>query len=321
MEISVIIPCYNSMPILKTLMDLSIEEFKKMNIPDYEFILVNDGSPNPETLPFLESLVSTYPCVKLIDLARNTGQSNAQVAALNYATGNYIINMDDDMQTHPKNIPILYNKINEGYDLVLGKYYHKKHSLYRRVLTRMDDKFEEVFLHKPKGLSFTSFWITRRYIVDEIIKYKNPYSFMEGLFLRTAGNITNVEIEHFERNEGKSGYNLHKLIHLWSNFTGFTVLPLRIADGVGVICSLLGILYAIRTFIVKLMEPTVPQGYSSLVCLMMVFFGITLFCIGVLGEYVGRIFMSVTNTPQYVVKRTYNVTDREESTDLKTNPS
>ena len=306
MEISVIVPCYNSMPILEELVELSIEEFRKMNIQTYEFVLVNDCSPKKETILFLKKIADRFDCVKVVDLAKNTGQANAQVAALNHTTGDIIINMDDDMQTHPKNIPILYNKLMEGgYDLVLGKYFQKKHSFYRRVLTAADDRFEETFLRKPKGMSFTSFWITRRYIVDEIIKYENPYSFMEGLFLRTAGNIANVGIEHFDRSEGRSGYNIFKLIKLWSNFTGFTVLPLRIADGIGALAAFIGVIYAIKTFISKLLNPDMVAGYASMICLLLVFFGITLICIGMVGEYVGRTFMSVNHTPQYVVKNVY----------------
>lgn len=306
MDVSIIIPCYNSTPILETLIIETQRVLNEMKIKEYEFILVNDCSPKLETFSFLKGLTEKYPCVKLVDLAHNTGQANAQITALNFTSGEFVINMDDDMQTHPKNIPALYNKIQEGYDLVLGKYTEKKHSFYRRLLTAADDKFEEIFLKKPKGMSFTSFWITRRYIVNEIIKYHNPYAFMEGLFLRTAGRIANVEIEHFERVEGTSGYNLFKLIKLWLNFTGFTVLPLRIADGIGFLTALLGVLYAIKTAINRIIYPDVPIGYSSIICLMMLFFGITLFCIGVLGEYVGRIFMSVTNTPQYVIRGTYN---------------
>lgn len=306
MDISVIVPCYNSTPILETMIIETKKVLDGMKIQEYEFILVNDCSPKLETFGFLKGLTETYPYVKLVDLAHNTGQANAQITALNYTSGDYVINMDDDMQTHPKNIPLLYEKIQEGYDLVLGKYTEKKHSFYRRILTAADDKFEETFLKKPKGMSFTSFWITRRYIVDEIIKYQNPYAFMEGLFLRTAGRIANVEIEHFERVEGSSGYNIIKLFKLWSNFTGFTVLPLRIANGVGFIMALLGFLFAIKTIINHLIYPDIPVGYASIICLMMIFFGITLVCIGMLGEYVGRIFMSVTNTPQYVVRGVYN---------------
>ena len=135
---------------------------------------------------------------------------------------------------------------------------------------------------------------------------------MEGLFLRTAGKIANAEIEHFDRSEGQSGYNLFKLIKLWSNFTGFTILPLRIADGLGIITGILGVIYAIKTIVSKIIDPTMLVGYASIISLMLIFFGITLFCIGMLGEYVGRVFMSLSNTPQYVVKQTYNFEKKNE---------
>lgn len=314
MEMSVIVPCYNSMPILRELIVETIRVLEEMGIKEYEFILVNDGSPNPNTIGFLKSLAEEFHMVKVVNLAKNTGQSNAQLAALNYTTGEYVVNMDDDMQTHPMNIPILYNKINEGYDVVLGSYTKKKHSFFRNMLTKMDNGFEEIFIGKPKGINFTSFWITRRYIVDEIIKYKNPYSFMEGLFIRTAGKIANVEIQHFERQEGQSGYNLKKLIKLWSNFTGFTIIPLRIANGLGIITGIVGVIYAIITVIKKILDPTMVIGYASTISLMLIFFGITLFCMGMLGEYVGRIFMCVNNTPQYVVQEVISFeNDAEES--------
>lgn len=305
MTLSVIVPCYNSMPILHTLVQETIKELKKLPIDGYEFVLVNDCSPNPKTISFLKEIADEFLCVKVIDLAKNGGQANAQVAALNYVTGDLILNMDDDMQTHPKNIPLLFNKIQEGYDLVLGKYPHKKHSFYRRVLTAMDDKFETIFLKKPKTVSFTSFWITRRYITDEIIKYEAPYSFMEGLFLRTAGKIANVEVEHFERTEGVSGYNLKKLVKLWSNFTGFTVLPLRIAGIIGIMIAGGAFVWALVLIIMRLSGMDFLTGYTSLMCMLLLSFGTVLACFGLTGEYIGRIFMVVNRTPQYVLKEVY----------------
>lgn len=162
MKLSIIVPCYNSMPILKTMVSETIREIEKIPVDDYEIILVNDCSPKPETIGFLKEIADTFENIKVVDLARNGGQANAQVAALHYVTGDAVLNMDDDMQTHPKNIPLLFQKFQEGYDLVLGKYPHKRHSFYRRVLTKMDDLFETVFLKKPKDISFTSFWLVRR---------------------------------------------------------------------------------------------------------------------------------------------------------------
>ena len=243
--ISVVVPCYNSTSMLDKLVEETLKVFDNLGIDDYDFVLVNDCSPDLTTYDRLEKLAEQYSFIKVINLAKNTGQANAQVAALNFAEGDIIINMDDDMQTHPKNIPILLNKLNEGYDMVLGQYPKKKHSKFRNLLTKMDNAFERVALHKPKELNFTSFWVIRKYIRDEIIRYQYPYAFMEGLFLRCAGKIANVEVEHFERMEGVSGYNFRKLLKLWSNFTNFTVLPLRISGIFGAACSMVGFIYAI----------------------------------------------------------------------------
>ena len=304
---SVIVPCYNTQEIF----DQELQEIRKvfseqLRTENYEVILVNDCSPDPGTLPFLRSLQEKYPFVTLVDLVKNTGQANAEVAAMHYTKGDIVINLDDDMQTHPRNIPILLDKLEEGYDVVLGKYFHKKHSGFRNLLTHMDDRFEEVFLGKPKNMSFTSFWVARRTIINEIMNYKYAYSFMEGLFLRTTRNIANVDIEHFERQEGSSGYNLKSLVKLWSNFTNFTVKPLRIAGVLGIVMTVFAFLFTIMTFVRRLRDPMVPQGYSALVCLMLFFFGVTLIILGIIGEYVGRIFMCINSEPQFIVKNVYS---------------
>lgn len=307
MKYSVIVPCYNSQDTIREVVEITMGIFRQMGENDYEFVLVNDYSPNVETLHELQRLAGQYPFVKVIDLAKNFGQANAQMAALNYACGDYIINMDDDLQTHPTNIPLLVAKLEEGYDLVFARYKKKQHNKIRNLFTWMSAKFDEICMERPKDLSFTSFWICKKFVRDELIKYTYPYSFMEGLFLRTARNIANVEIEHRARQYGHSGYNLKKLLKLWSNFTNFTVLPLRIAGVIGGVSALGGFAYALCIVIRKLLDPSMPMGYASLLSIMLIFFGITLFCIGMLGEYVGRTFLCVNNSPQYVVRQTYNV--------------
>ena len=312
MKFSVIVPCYNSQDTISELVELTREVFGQMGEEEYEFVLVNDYSPNRETLQELLRLAGRYPFVKVIDLAKNFGQANAQMAGLNFAEGEYIINMDDDLQTHPSHIPALYQKLEEGYDLVFARYKKKQHNFFRNLLTRMGAKFDEMCLERPKDIDFTSFFICRKFIRDEVIKYTYPYSFMEGLFLRTARNIANVEVEHLPRQHGQSGYNLRKLVKLWSNFTNFTVLPLRIAGIIGFLSALGGFLYALYIVIKKLLDPGMPMGYASLICVVLIFFGITLFCIGMLGEYVGRTFLCVNNSPQYVVRAAYNGSEKKD---------
>ncbi len=305
MKTSVIIPCYNSTPILEKLLSETEAVLGDMGLTDHEIILVNDCSPHEETLPFLTELVRKFPKTVLIDLAKNTGQANAQMAALNYASGDIVINMDDDMQTHPKNIPLLYAKLMEGYDLVEGRYPAKKHSFFRNFLTKADNVFECYAIDKPKGLHFTSFWIARRYIVDEMVRYDHPYAYMEGLFLRTAGRIANQDVEHFERTEGESGYTFGKLVKLWSNFTNFTVKPLRLAGFLGAVISLISFIAMIVIVIRRITDPDMPMGYASLLCTMLILFGVVLIGLGIIGEYVGRIFMCVNRAPQFVVRRIY----------------
>lgn len=300
------------MPILKTMVSETILVLKTLPIDDWEFVLANDGSPKWETIGFLKEIADTFPNVKVLDLAKNTGQANAQLAALNYVTGDIVLNMDDDMQTHPKNIPLLFNKLMEGYDLVLGCYPHRRHSFYRRLLTKMDDRFEHLFLKKPKNLTFTSFWMVRRYIVDEMIKYEGSFSYMEGLFLRTAGKISNVEVEHFERVEGKSGYDIWKLISLWSNFTSFTVLPLRLSGILGLIISVGSFFWAAVIVVRRLCGNISVQGYTSIICILLLSLGLILICLGLLGEYIGRIYLAVNHTPQFVVKEMYGFEKRNE---------
>lgn len=303
---SVIVPCYNTQEIF----DTELEEIRKaftevMHTDSFEVVMVNDCSPDPKTLPFLKSMQEKYPFVTLVDLVKNTGQANAQIAAMHFTSGEYVISMDDDMQTHPKNIPILINKIEEGYDVVLAKYREKKHNIFRNFLTYMDVRSEEIFLNRPKGLAFTSFWIARRTIINEVMKYRYAYSFIGGLFLRTTRNIGNAEMEHYERQEGHSGYNIGSLAKLWSNFTNFTVKPLRIAGIAGVLMTLFAFIFTVVTVIRRIADPTIPQGWSALVCLMLFFFGMTMIMLGIIGEYVGRIFMCINSEPQFVVRDIY----------------
>lgn len=308
-KLSIIVPCYNSTNTIEELVDLSIRELDQLPLDDYEFILVNDFSVNPQTIQTLRHLAEQYPFVKVLDLAKNFGQANAKMAALNFADGDYILNMDDDMQTHPESIPALFNKINEGYDLVLARYPEKKHSPFRNLLTRANKRFDEALLEQPRNIDFTSFWIARKFVRDELVRYHHPYSSMEGLFLRSIRRIANVTVDHYEREEGKSGYNLKKLVQLWSNFTNFTVLPLRIAGIAGVISALCGFIYMIVIIIQKIINPPMPAGYASLICVILLFFGITLICMGIIGEYVGRMFICVNGAPQFVVRNAWNLSD------------
>ena len=206
MKYSIVIPCYNSGKTISKVVLLTMQEMKGKEV---EFILVNDASPDGgATFQALSELAAAYKNVTVIDLAKNAGQHNAVMAGLNYAQGDYIIAMDDDMQTHPSQIHKLLEEIEQGWDIVYAYYPRKKHSWYRNLGSAVNFWTVRKLIGKPKDLKTSSFWVIRKFVRDYVIQYQNPYAYLQGLFLRTTQKITCIPVEHFEREEGKSNYNL-----------------------------------------------------------------------------------------------------------------
>lgn len=300
---SIVIPCYNSSHTISDVVDLIKEEMPKCNITDYELILVNDCSPDGgKTLSVLKQLAKENECIKVINLAKNAGQHNAIMAGLNYADGDIIIGMDDDMQTHPSQISILLSELDKGYDIVYGYYPEKKESGFRRFGSYINHLSVRILIGKPKELKTSSFWVIRRFVRDSVIEYKGSFAYMQGLFLRTTNNIASVPIKHYERAYGKSNYTFKKLLKLWSSIIGFSIVPLKLAQWCGMLFSCVGIIGAIVIFIRKLINPAMAVGWPSMMIAICFFAGINLMFLGLIGEYVGRIFLGQNNQPQYVIK-------------------
>lgn len=305
---SVVIPCYKSAPTIRKVVILTIEELQHLDIQDFEFVLVNDCSPdNGETICALQELAEEFPFVKVVDLGKNVGQHNATMAGLRYAEGDYIISMDDDMQTHPSQIGRIKEKFEEGYDIVYGYYEKKKESLFRRLGSALNYWTVRILIHKPKWLKTSSFWMIRRYVRDYVIQYRHPHVHLQGLFLRTTSSIACVPIEHFEREYGSSTYTLKKLVRLYSNIIGFSVMPLKIVTNIGYFFAIGGFAIDAIVLIRKLLHPALAAGWASMFGALCFFSGVILVALGVVGSYVGRLFMGETNTPQYVVRDLINV--------------
>lgn len=301
--ISVVIPCYKSSRTIGKVVELTSKELERLGYPEYEFVLVDDCSPDGgETANRLKELNREYSCVKAVLLAKNVGQHNALLAALNYAEGDILIGMDDDMQTHPSQIQYLLAELDKGYDIVYGYYPEKKASGFRSLGSYFNYLSVRVLIGKPKELKTSSFWVIRKFVRDSVIEYKNPYAYIQGLFLRTTRNISCVPIKHFEREVGTSGYTFSKLFKLWSNIMGFSVVPLKMATWCGVIFSVLGIIGAFFVVIRKLMVPTMAIGWPSMMVAICFFSGVNLFVLGLVGQYVGRMFLGLNCEPQYVVR-------------------
>ena len=231
--ISIVIPCYNSEATIRKVVEMVMEEFKKMDGYDCEFVLVNDGSPKDNTYGEIKKLGEQYQNVKGINLLRNFGQHNALMAALHYTEGDFILGMDDDMQTHPSQLGKLLDEFDKGYDIVYGYYEHKEHSKFRNFGSYVNYMTVRILLKKPKDLKTSSFWVIRKFVRDYAVEYKSAYTHLQGLFLRTTRNISSVPIQHFKREVGTSNYTLKKLIKLWSNILGFSIVPLQMATYTG----------------------------------------------------------------------------------------
>ena len=309
---SIIIPCYNSAKTIRKVVELTMQKLEQEKRTPYEFVLVDDYSPDSgATVRELEALADDYACVKIVELAKNSGQHNAVMAGLNYAEGDTLIAMDDDMQTHPSQLPVLFAEFDKGFDIVYGYYPQKKHSLFRNFGSYVNYLSVRILIGKPKDMKTSSFWIIRRFIRDYVIQYKSQYTHLQGLFLRTTRNISCVPVKHFEREVGSSNYTLKKLIGLWSNIMGYSIVPLRLATYCGYSFSLLGILGAAFIVARKLLVPSMGIGWRSMMVAICFFSGINLLFMGLIGEYLGRMFLGMSRYPQFVVRKIY--TQKEDS--------
>ena len=299
---SFVIPCYNSSESIRHVVELTMEEMEKMNRREFEFVLVNDYSSSTKTMPVLKKLAEEYPCVTVLNLAKNAGQHNAIMAGLNYAKGDILIGMDDDMQTHPSQLPYLFEELEKGYDIVYGYYPEKKHSAFRNFGSWVNYISVRILIGKPKELKTSSYWVARKFVRDSVIEYQAPYAYIQGLFLRTTRNISCIPIQHFQREEGETNYTFKRLLKLWSNIIGFSITPLRLTEYCGFGLSLLSIIAAVVVLIRKILNPAMALGWPSLMIVICFFSGIQLMFLGLIGEYIGRMFLGLNRQPQYVIR-------------------
>ena len=303
---SVIIPCYKSSHTIREVVELTAAKLKELGRTSFEFVLVDDCSPDEgETISTLKALADEYDYVKVVELAKNSGQHNAVMAGLNYAEGDVLIAMDDDMQTHPSQLPKLFEAFDQGYDIVYGYYPEKHHGAFRNFGSWVNYTSVRILIGKPKELKTSSFWIIKRFVRDYVVQYKSHYTHLQGLFLRTTRNIASVPVEHFERAYGQSGYTFNKLISLWSNIMGYSIVPLRIATRLGVTLSILSVIAAVVVIIRKLLNPNMAVGWASTIVTIIFFSGLIILFLGLIGEYIGRMFQNQSNDPQFVVREVY----------------
>lgn len=302
-KISFVIPCYRSERTIETVVK-EIRETVSARAQDfdYEVVLVNDCSPD-NVWQVIQKMAAADPKVKGICLAKNFGQHCALMAGYGQASGDYIVSLDDDGQTPASETFKLVNKLEEGYDVVYGYYQHAAQHLFRRLGSWVNKKMAENIIGQPRSLKTTSFFIMRDFIAKEIVNYKHPFAYISGLVFRATKNLGNVEVQHRRRLEGRSGYTIAGLIGLWINgFTAFSVKPLRAATYIGLFCAIAGFAAGIFVVYQKLTHPEVPVGYSSILASLMFIGGMIMLLLGLIGEYVGRIYICMNQSPQYVIR-------------------
>ena len=309
-KISFVIPCYRSEKTLPAVVKEIQDKLNTMPEFTYDIFLVNDCSPD-NTLEVIRGLCEQYDNIKGISFSKNFGQHAALMAGLRHSDGDYVVCLDDDGQTPADEVDKLIAKLEEGFDAVYAKYNHKQHSSFRNLGSKVNELMLRVMLDKPADLYVSSYFAVKRFVVDDMICYANSYPYVIGLVLRTTKNIANVMVNHREREEGSSGYTLRKLMSLWFNgFTAFSVKPLRIATMVGGFSAVLGFAYGLYTIIKRFVNPNVPMGFSAMMSAIVFFGGMMMLLLGLIGEYIGRIYISLNNSPQYVIREKMNLGEK-----------
>ena len=298
--LTIVVPLYNSAATLERL----ITELSALKVDGgLELVLVNDGSRD-NTIEVCERLMRTAtPPITLVKLSRNFSEHHAVMAGLHHATGDFIVTMDDDLQNPPSEVMKLVNHAREGKHEVVYSYYDdKKHEGWRNFGSWLTNRVADFLLDKPKGLYLSSFRCMSAFVAKEICRYDGPFAYVDGLILQVTQSIGRVLVTHAEREDGRSGYTVRKLVKLWLNmFVNFSVIPLHLATMLGFAMAVLGFVYTIVVICERLLHGT-PLGWSSLMAALTIFSGTQLLVLGMAGEYIGRLYLTANKRPQFIVK-------------------
>ena len=303
-KFSFVIPCYRSEKTISTVVaEIKSEMAAKRPGDTYEIVLVNDCSPD-NVWSVIEGLAQKENNVIGINLAKNFGQHSALMAGYGKCSGEYVVSLDDDGQAPLDSLNDLITKLEEGYDVVYAYYREVKQNLFRRFGSWMAGKMGEMMLEPPKDFKGSSFYVARGFVIREMCKYNNPYPYLVGLVLRVTRKIAWVETNHRSRLEGTSGYSFARLLGLWLNgFTAFSVKPLRASTLLGFFFAFLGFAFSIFVIVRRLLGITTVDGWSTIIALILIIGGCILMMLGLIGEYIGRIYICINDSPQYVIKQ------------------
>lgn len=306
MEISVVIPVYNSHECVAEISRQIADALKDF---EYEQIMVNDCSRDSSWEEIKKVSQENHNVIG-INLRKNAGQDSAILAGLNYATGRWVVVMDDDLQHSPYDILKLYNEAKKGFDVVYADFKEKKQKLWKNIGSWFNGKISEITIHKPKEIYLSPFKIISSAVVKEMIKFNNLFPYIDGLIFQITKNITQTKIEHHKRSLGKSNYNLLKSIRVFFRMLfGFSTAPLFLASFFGFLCAFLGFGLAVFYVIQYVMGKADVTGWTTIVILILLIGGVILVSLGIIGEYIGRMYLTINNSPKFIVSET---TDNDE---------
>ncbi|MGE0744009.1 MAG: glycosyltransferase family 2 protein [Rhodospirillales bacterium] len=302
-SLSIVVPVYRGEKTVGAL----VEALSALGVPGgHEIVLVNDGSPDGSLEACRRAADAAPVPVTVVNHARNFGEHNAVMTGLRHARGQYIITMDDDLQNPPSEVVKLWRHARDNQRQVVYTYYAtKKHAWWRNIGSSFTNACADMLLSKPKGLYLSSFRCMSAFVAEQVLRYQGPFPYVDGLIMQVTQDIDAIEVDHLSRAEGRSNYTLRRLIALWSNmFLGFSVMPLRISIVLGLAMAAIGGVVAAITAIEAIFgEP--PAGWASLMIIVLMVGGVQLVMIGAVGEYVGRVFLTINNKPQATVLDIY----------------
>jgi undecaprenyl-phosphate 4-deoxy-4-formamido-L-arabinose transferase len=302
--LSIVIPVYNEEFNLEPLMKRLYPAVKGTG-HTFEILFTNDGSRD-RSLEILRGMVDRYPGVKVVEFNGNFGQHMAILAAFEMSKGQIVITLDADLQNPPEEIPRLVAEIEKGYDVVGTIRQKRQDSLFRKLASRVVN----ITTNKMTGMKMSDYGCMlrayHRNIIDNINRCGESTTFIPALAQTFAARPTEIQVAHAERSAGESKYSLYKLIRLnFDLMTGFSVVPLQLFALFGITTSVLSLAFALFLLIRRFIVGAEVEGVFTLFAILFFFVGIIIMGIGIVGEYVGRIYQEVRKRPRFVVRRTF----------------
>ncbi len=310
MRLSVVVPCYRSEKFLSGVVQEMVRTLQERPTFDFEIILVNDGSDDGTFDVITELCRDTR--IKGVDFTRNFGQAAATMAGIAHSTGDLVVYSDDDGETPFHELWGMVESLDDSLDIVFAQMDNSHASWVRRLGSKAADVLANSLLGKTKQVRIGNFWVGRRYVINQVLLSKNPSPYLGGLLIKSTQRIKGFETALRKRRNGKSGYGLRKRLALWMDgATGFSIAPLKLASLVGALFGFLGLALAINAVVQWLLTPEILPGYTSLFASVIFFGGLNLLGIGLVGEYVGRLYVSLNGVPQFVTRKTINLAQVE----------